>query len=128
MSGHEVGLDEGERATFRPSGPLRGSLTPPADKSISHRALMLGSLAEGPTRISGFLPGEDCLATLAAIRAMGIAVDEHDATTVTVHGRGLDGWHAPPAPLDLGNSGTGMRLFMGLLAGRSFDSVLVGDA
>src|SRR5262252_1285223 len=91
-----------------------GTLRVPGDKSISHRALMLGAIAEGDTEIEGFLTGADCLATLTAIRAMGIQVDERSATQ-------------PAAPLDLGNSGTGMRLFMGLLAGQGFQTTLMGD-
>jgi len=100
----------------------------PGDKSISHRALMLGSIAEGPTRISGFLAGDDCLATLAAMSAMGVRIERPEPTAVTVHGVGLRGLQAPAGPLDLGNSGTAMRLMAGLLAGQAFDCVLTGDA
>jgi 3-phosphoshikimate 1-carboxyvinyltransferase len=110
-----------------PSRRVSGTMRVPGDKSISHRALMLGAIAEGPTRVSGFLPGEDCLCTLAAIRAMGIHVEQHDATTITVHGKGLHGLRAAPGALDMGNSGTAMRLFMGLLAAQGFDSRLTGD-
>lgn len=107
--------------------PLSGAtIRVPGDKSISHRAILLGAIADGVCRISNFLDGADCLATLAAMRAMGVTVDVSDAT-VHVHGAGLHGLAAPGRPLDLGNSGTGMRLFAGLLAGQSFDSVLVGD-
>ena len=112
----------------QPSPIGRATVRVPGDKSISHRAIMLGSIAEGDTRVSGFLAGEDCRATLAAFRAMGVAIDEHDATTLTIHGVGLDGLMAPPGRLDLGNSGTAMRLMAGLLAGQRFDTELVGDA
>ncbi len=112
----------------KPSVVRRANVAVPGDKSISHRALMLGSVAEGDTEISGFLNGADCLATLDAFRAMGVTVTEHDATSLTVHGVGLDGLEAPDGPLDLGNSGTAMRLLAGLLAGQAFDSELTGDA
>src|SRR5579859_1226058 len=110
-----------------PGGRLSGKLTVPGDKSISHRALLLGAIAEGETRISGFLPGADCLATLAAVRALGVKVDMPAADRVHVQGRGLMGLSAPKAPLDLGNSGTAMRILMGLLAGQEFAAKLVGD-
>lgn len=112
----------------QPAPARDASVTVPGDKSVSHRALMLGSIADGETRISGFLAGEDCLATLAACAAMGVRIDRHDATTITVHGVGRDGLSAPASALDLGNSGTAMRLMCGLLAGQSFDSTLTGDA
>ncbi len=99
----------------------------PGDKSVSHRALMLGSVATGKTEISGFLAGEDCLATLQAYRDMGVDITQHDATRLTVHGVGASGLRAPERPLDLGNSGTAMRLMAGILAGQDFDSVLTGD-
>ena len=89
---------------------------------------MLGALAEGPSSISGFLAGADCLATLAALRAMGVAIDQPAANEVRIQGVGLRGLQAPGQELDMGNSGTAMRLFMGLLAGQSFDSTLIGDA
>lgn len=113
--------------TIQPSRRVAGTMRVPGDKSISHRALMLGAIAQGTTRVAGFLPGEDCLATLAAIRAMGVHVEQHDATTITVHGKGLRGLRAAPGALDMGNSGTAMRLFMGLLAAQDFDSTLTGD-
>lgn len=100
----------------------------PGDKSISHRAIMLGSIAEGTSHVRGFLPGEDCLATLRAFRAMGVAITSNDETSLTIEGVGLDGLTAPGARLDLGNSGTAMRLMAGLLAGQTFDTELVGDA
>lgn len=99
----------------------------PGDKSISHRAMMLGSVAEGRTEVSGFLAGEDCLATAAAMRALGVNIEQPSATEMIVDGVGLHGLRAPATDLDLGNSGTAMRLMAGLLAGQPFDSVLTGD-
>lgn len=113
--------------TVEPSAVHDAEVHVPGDKSISHRALMLGSIAEGNTTITGFLVGEDCLATLQAFRAMGVQIDEHDATSLTVHGVGPHGLSRPVAALDLGNSGTAMRLMTGLLAGQRFDATLVGD-
>ncbi|MFO1351123.1 MAG: 3-phosphoshikimate 1-carboxyvinyltransferase [Gammaproteobacteria bacterium] len=110
-----------------PSRVLTGRLRVPGDKSISHRALMFGSLAEGVTEISGFLPGEDCLATLNAFRAMGVRIDHSRPDHAIVQGVGMHGLHAPRHPLDMGNSGTAMRLMTGILAGQAFDSVLIGD-
>ncbi|MBE2294977.1 MAG: 3-phosphoshikimate 1-carboxyvinyltransferase [Phycisphaerales bacterium] len=111
-----------------PGGALRGRLRVPGDKSISHRAIMFGALAEGTTSVGGFLEGEDCLATLRAFRAMGVSIDGPDQGRVTVHGVGLHGLRDPGEPLDMGNSGTSMRLMSGLLAGQAFDTVLTGDA
>jgi 3-phosphoshikimate 1-carboxyvinyltransferase len=111
-----------------PGGALRGRLCLPGDKSISHRAIMLGALAEGVTTMTGFLEGEDCLATLRAFRAMGARIDGPERGRVTVYGVGLHGLRAPPGPLDMGNSGTSMRLMSGILAGQAFDTVLTGDA
>lgn len=113
---------------LQPGGKLNGVARVPGDKSISHRAIMLGALADGTTRISGFLEGEDALATLAAFRAMGVEIEGPTDGNVSVHGVGLHGLRAPPAPLDLGNAGTGMRLLCGLLAGQVFDTELTGDA
>jgi len=112
----------------QPSTVAAAAVAVPGDKSISHRALMLGGIARGRTRISGFLAGADCLATLAAMQAMGVAVQRERPTEVVVDGLGLQGLHAPSGPLDLGNSGTAMRLMTGLLCGQPFDSVLTGDA
>lgn len=112
----------------RPVPRLAGTVRVPGDKSISHRGVMLGAIAEGRTELTGFLPGEDCLATLAAVRAMGVRVTCHSATHLTIEGAGLRGLHAPRHSLDMGNSGTAMRLFTGLLAAQAFDSILVGDA
>ncbi len=111
----------------QPSGRVEGSIAVPGDKSISHRALMLGALANGTSHITGFLPGEDCLATMAAVRHMGIEVRQHDATTVDILGKGLRGLTPAGQPLDMGNSGTAMRLFMGLLSPQSFSTELIGD-
>ena len=111
-----------------PGGVIQGKARVPGDKSISHRAVMLGALAEGTTRISGFLEGEDALATLGAFRAMGVNVVGPEDGQVVVHGVGLHGLKAPAASLDLGNAGTGMRLMCGLLAGQAFDAELTGDA
>lgn len=111
-----------------PGGALLGEFRAPGDKSISHRAIMLGAIAEGVTRAHGFLEGEDALATVAAFRAMGVSIAGPTSGTVQVHGVGLHGLSEPAVPLDLGNAGTGMRLLCGLLAGQSFDSRLTGDA
>lgn len=111
-----------------PGGALRGRLRVPGDKSISHRAIMLGALADGATTISGFLEGEDCLATLRAFRAMGVRIEGPESGQVTVHGVGLHGLHPPTEVLDMGNSGTSMRLMAGILAGQTFDTTLMGDA
>lgn len=117
-------------ATFRtvPGGRPGGEITVPGDKSVSHRALMLGAIAEGETRVSGFLEGEDCLATLGALEAMGVRIERQSAGRLCIHGVGMHGLRTPQAPLDLGNSGTAMRLFAGLLGGQPFRSVLTGDA
>lgn len=109
-------------------GALQGSLVVPGDKSISHRSLMLGALASGRTEVTGFLASEDCLATLKALRAMGVSIEQRDASHIFVDGVGRDGLRAPDGSLDMGNAGTAMRLFMGLLSGQRFDSTLVGDA
>lgn len=111
-----------------PGGSLNGRIRVPGDKSISHRSIMLGALADGVTEIQGFLEGEDSLATLKAFRAMGVQIDGPDKGRVVVHGVGLHGLKAPTAALDLGNSGTSMRLLSGLLSGQAFDVELVGDA
>ena len=110
-----------------PSRVRNASITVPGDKSISHRALMLGSIARGRTDVSGFLAGEDCLATLAAMRALGVEIRQASATEMSIDGAGLHGLRAATADLDLGNSGTAMRLMAGLLVGQPFDSVLIGD-
>lgn len=111
----------------RPGGALAGRLRVPGDKSMSHRAIMLGALADGTTEITGFLEGADALCTLAVFQALGVAV-EREPGRVRVHGAGVDGLQAPAGPIDLGNSGTSMRLLAGLLVGQPFASVLTGDA
>ena len=103
------------------------TITVPGDKSISHRALMLGSIAEGRTDVSGFLSGDDCLATAAAMRALGVTITQPDATSLHIQGVGRDGLQAPDQAIDLGNSGTAMRLMAGLLAGQRFSCTLTGD-
>ena len=105
---------------------LRGTLTVPGDKSISHRAVMFGSLAKGTTRISHFLEGADCLSTITCFRKMGIDI-ERNASEIMVHGKGLHGLSAPDSILDVGNSGTTTRLISGILAGQNFISELDGD-
>ena len=102
---------------------LRGELTVPGDKSISHRAVMFGSLAKGTTRISHFLEGADCLSTIACFRKMGIGI-ERNASEILIHGKGLHGLSAPDGILDVGNSGTTTRLISGILAGQNFTSEL----
>ncbi len=111
-----------------PGGRLIGRIRVPGDKSISHRAVMLGSLADGTTAVEGLLEGEDVLATLAAFRAMGVQAEGPEQGSLRIHGVGLHGLQAPAVPLDMGNSGTAMRLLTGILAGQSFDSTLTGDA
>lgn len=113
---------------IQPGGVISGQARVPGDKSISHRSVMLGSLAEGTTTVSGFLEGEDALATLAAFRAMGVEIERHGQGKITVHGVGLHELGKPATALDLGNSGTSIRLMAGLLAGQDFASELSGDA
>lgn len=108
-----------------PAALIGGTVTVPGDKSISHRALMLGAIANGTTRIRGFLAGEDCIATMNALRAMGVEITAADE--VTVQGVGRHGLRQPAQPLDLGNSGTGLRLLAGLLCGQDFSAKLTGD-
>jgi 3-phosphoshikimate 1-carboxyvinyltransferase len=117
------------KVTYRvqPGGKAQGRLRVPGDKSMSHRSIMLGALAEGVTEVKGFLEGEDSLATLQAFREMGVAIEGPHQGKVTIHGVGMHGLKAPAGPLYVGNSGTAMRLFSGLLAGQAFDSELTGD-
>ena len=110
-----------------PSMGLAGQVTVPGDKSISHRALMFGAIASGLTHVDGFLEGEDCLATLRAVANLGVGVRRPGPGEVVVEGVGLRGLAPAPGVLDMGNAGTAMRLFMGLLSAQPFDSVLVGD-
>lgn len=118
-----------ESSTFVVSAgrALVGRMRVPGDKSISHRAIMLGSIAEGTTDVSGFLEGEDALATLRVFRALGVSIEGPAQGQVSIRGVGLRGLSLPSAPLDLGNSGTGMRLLAGLLAGQRFSTELTGD-
>ncbi len=111
-----------------PGSQVQGVAIVPGDKSISHRALMLGGIASGETRIRGFLASEDCLATLGALSALGVRIERPEATRVIVHGVGGAGLHASDRPLDMGNAGTAMRLSMGLLAGQPFATTLIGDS
>ncbi|MCC8137475.1 MAG: 3-phosphoshikimate 1-carboxyvinyltransferase [Clostridiales bacterium] len=108
------------------TAPLRGELSIPGDKSISHRSVMFGALAEGTTEVTNFLTGADCLSTISCFRQMGIEIEQKD-TNVLVHGKGLHGLRAPAEILDAGNSGTTVRLLSGILAGQAFDSVINGD-
>ena len=112
---------------FTKSLPLKGELTIPGDKSISHRAVMLGAISQGTTSVTNFLRGADCLSTISCFRKMGIAIEENP-TEILIHGKGLHGLSAPETVLDVGNSGTTMRLLSGILAGQDFSSSLTGDA
>lgn len=111
----------------QPARDIRGSLRVPGDKSISHRAVMFAAIADGSSRVTGFLPGEDCLATLRAFAAMGVPVERPGDTELRIDGVGMHGLRAPARPLDLGNSGTSMRLLAGLLAPQAFEVTLTGD-
>jgi prephenate dehydrogenase/3-phosphoshikimate 1-carboxyvinyltransferase len=128
-SDDETGMTQQHDPTFvvAPGGRLQGRLRIPGDKSISHRSIMLASLAQGTTEVEGFLEGEDALATLQAFRDMGVVIEGPHNGQVTVHGVGLHGLKAPAEPLYMGNSGTSMRLLTGLLAGQAFDVELSGD-
>src|SRR5438552_4349411 len=112
--------------TINPGGPLTGTLSVPGDKSITHRAVILSALAEGESLITGYCRGEDCLNTVRAFRAMGIRIAEQP-DHLRVSGKGFWGLAEPEHPLDCGNSGTGIRLLTGLLAGQDFFTVLTGD-
>lgn len=114
------------RLTVKPAEHLEGTIKVPGDKSISHRAVMLGALARGITSIRGFLAGEDCLSTVRCLRKLGVNIDV-DGQSVTVEGKGLQGFSEPEEILDVGNSGTTMRLLAGILAGQQFCSILTGD-
>lgn len=125
-------IDRSVEYIVQPGGVVHGEIRVPGDKSISHRSIMLGSLADGITEVTGFLEGEDSLATLQAFRDMGVVIegpvtDQQGQRRVTIHGVGLHGLKAPAGPLYLGNSGTSMRLLAGLLAGQAFDTELTGD-
>src|ERR1700688_3408952 len=112
----------------QPARNVSGAAAVPGDKSISHRALMLSGIAQGTSEVTGFLASEDCLATLTAMRALGVHIEQPSATEVTVHGVGLRGLREAGRALDMGNAGTAMRLFTGLLSAQDFNSQLIGDA
>ena len=112
--------------TISPGRPLRGTTTVPGDKSLTHRAIILTALAEGTSTVTGYCRGEDCLNTMRAFQALGIPITE-TSTELTVHGKGFWGLTEPSGPIDCGNSGTGIRLLAGLLAGQAFFSILTGD-
>ncbi len=113
--------------SITPSPGVKGELVLPGDKSLSHRSVLFGAIAEGDTTITGFLTGEDTLHTAKAVQALGITVDGMGSSRLVVRGKGLDGLREPTGVLDLGNSGTGIRLIAGLLAAQDFFSVLTGD-
>src|SRR6195256_4567718 len=112
----------------QPALRVSGTMIVPGDKSISHRSLMLSGLAAGTSEVTGFLASEDCLATLNAMRALGVSIEQPSAAHVIVHGAGLRGLKGAHHALDMGNAGTAMRLFAGLLAPQEFSSTLIGDA
>src|SRR5580692_8683335 len=112
----------------QPARSVSGTMAVPGDKSTSHRALMLSGVAEGTSEVTGFLASEDCLASLTAMRALGVPIDRPSPTQVVIHGVGLRGLHDAGFALDMGNAGTAMRLFTGLLSAQSFNSRLIGDA
>ena len=118
--------DDRQDFLVHPGGHVGGEIAVPGDKSISHRALLLGAVAEGTTVIEGFLHSDDCLATLNALRALGVEVRDEEGA-LRISGVGPGGLRAPDMPLDLGNSGTAMRLLAGVLAAQSFDCELTGD-
>ncbi len=111
----------------RPGAALSGSVRVPGDKSISHRSIMLGAIAQGTTQVTGFLEGADAISTMNVFRAMGVQIEGPHEGRVTVHGVGLHGLKPPTVALDCGNAGTSMRLLSGLLAGQGFEATLVGD-
>ncbi len=114
------------RQTIRPAGRLSGTIILPGDKSISHRYAMIASLAEGTSKIHNYSTGADCHSTLGCVQALGIGVAQ-EGTTVTIDGRGLNGWKQPAGDLDAGNSGSTIRMISGLLAAQPFTSRIVGD-
>jgi 3-phosphoshikimate 1-carboxyvinyltransferase len=123
----DVSSEASKKYIVHPGGKVTGQVRVPGDKSISHRSIMLGSIAEGTTEVTGFLEGEDALATLAVFRGMGVEIIGPDKGKVTIHGVGMHGLKAPTSSLNLGNSGTSMRLLSGLLAGQGFDVTMTGD-
>ncbi len=119
---------DAQKMVFEPGGPLRGTVTVPGDKSISHRSLMLSALAVGESRVSGLLEGEDVLATAAAMRALGAQIERGADGAWRIHGVGVGGLVQPPTALDMGNSGTSTRLLMGLVASHTLTATFIGDA
>ena len=112
---------------INPAKQINGTITVPGDKSISHRSVMLGAISKGTTHVSGFLTGEDCLSTIGCFKELGINI-EIDGTNVTVYGKGIHGLSSPTKTLDVGNSGTTLRLMSGLLAAQPFSSRITGDS
>jgi 3-phosphoshikimate 1-carboxyvinyltransferase len=112
----------------QPARSVSGAIAVPGDKSISHRSLMVSGIAQGSSEVNGFLASEDCLASLAAMRALGVPIEQPSPTRVVVHGVGLRGLREAGRALDMGNAGTAMRLFAGLLSAQAFNSQLIGDA
>ena len=112
--------------TITPGRPLTGTITVPGDKSITHRAIVLTALAEGPSQVTDYCRGEDCLNTVRAFQSLGVRIEE-TPERLHVHGKGMWGLTEPFGPIDCGNSGTGIRLMTGLLAGQDFFTVLTGD-
>ncbi len=119
---------DAQSMVFEPGGPLRGTVTIPGDKSISHRSLMLSALAVGESRVSGLLEGEDVLATAAAMRALGAQIERGADGVWHIHGVGVGSLVQPVQALDMGNSGTSTRLLMGLLASHAVTATFIGDA
>lgn len=113
--------------TIKPINSIKSTITVPGDKSISHRAVMFGAIAKGDTKITGFLTGDDCMSTISCFKKLGIDIEVND-DTVIVHGKGLHGLTAPTQLLDVGNSGTTIRLISGILSGQRFNSTLSGDS
>src|SRR3984957_10007995 len=127
-SGALTAVAAARKFEVQPARDVSGTMRVPGDKSISHRALMLSGIAEGTSEVSGFLASEDCLASLAAMRALGVRIEQPSPTHVVIHGVGLHGLRDARRTLDMGNAGTAMRLFTGLLSAQAFDSQLIGDA
>jgi len=112
---------------LEPGGQCNGSVNVPGDKSISHRAVILASIADGVSEITGFLPSTDCEATLSAFQCMGVKVEQIASSHIRIHGVGKCGLAPPDSELNMGNSGTAMRLLSGILCGQKFSSMLIGD-